>query len=936
MTHQLERGTEQSVLDSLLDEATHGRGGVVVIEGPAGIGKSSLVEYARVQAKSQGFGRLRGAGDLADLALPWGVVRQLVERSITRYAGETRARILDGPAGRALQALDVAPGSATSDDLGFARTLHALWWVAVDLSSTRPLLITVDDAQWADLPSQRFLAYLARRVADLPVAVVVGTRPPQDTGGPLSELTSGRLGEILAPQPLSSSALGELAGLRGRDPAPSVITALRTATGGNPLLAGQLLDELTHRGLDLGSDSTAGVLPALGPHTVSRSLLAGLSPEATALAGALAVLGRRGDLGTAREMVDLDEDAAQAAVDDLMVGHVLESGRSDLAFVHPVVREAVLTALRAGERSSLHARAAQVLQARGAGPEHVAAHLVQSPADSVPSGVETLRAAAASLLSEGDARTAVGHLQRALDATPDDLDLRAELGVALLRAGEPGPAHAHLVAAASGPHAPEVRADRLRAAALATSRVSGPDAAAAELERALDESFVDDGPARLMLEARLASLNTLTSAGLARSSLRLPQFDGLAGNTQDERSLLALLAHRAFYAVRPASEVTALAIRALADGRYFDEIGADALPWGNAMHALVWADGTEAALAEIAHVRHRLSSGGSPLEFSLLGAAAAMTATRTGQVRTADTEAATALASVALVEPEPMVAGLVAVCVRFAAQASLDRGDAPAAARQLKEFESSWSDHPDILPVQLLGLVRSPLALAEGAPQTALSIALELGGTESSAGIDNPAIPWRVHAALAAQRLGDLDQAQRLSSDQLQRATDWGAASDIGNALRLRARIEADDRIEVLQRAVDVLEEAPARLELAAALTDLGEAMRVARRRADAREPLRRGAELADSLGALALRARAVEGLAALGDRPRKLMFSGSESLTGSERRVAELAGAGRSNRDIAQDLFVTPKTVENHLGRVYVKLGITGRKELVGALTPA
>ena len=70
-----------------------------------------------------------------------------------------------------------------------------------------------------------------------------------------------------------------------------------------------------------------------------------------------------------------------------------------------------------------------------------------------------------------------------------------------------------------------------------------------------------------------------------------------------------------------------------------------------------------------------------------------------------------------------------------------------------------------------------------------------------------------------------------------------------------------------------------------------------------------------------------MEGLAALGDRPRKLMFSGSESLTGSERRVAELAGAGRSNRDIAQDLFVTPKTVENHLGRVYVKLGITGRK---------
>ena len=133
-----------------------------------------------------------------------------------------------------------------------------------------------------------------------------------------------------------------------------------------------------------------------------------------------------------------------------------------------------------------------------------------------------------------------------------------------------------------------------------------------------------------------------------------------------------------------------------------------------------------------------------------------------------------------------------------------------------------------------------------------------------------------------------------------------------------------------------VLEDAPARLALAAALTDLGEALRVVKRRTDAREPLRRGAELADSLGALSLRARAMEGLAALGDRPRKLMFTGSESLTGSERRIAELAGAGRSNRDIAQELFVTPKTVENHLGRVYIKLGITSRRELIGVLTPA
>ena len=145
--------------------------------------------------------------------------------------------------------------------------------------------------------------------------------------------------------------------------------------------------------------------------------------------------------------------------------------------------------------------------------------------------------------------------------------------------------------------------------------------------------------------------------------------------------------------------------------------------------------------------------------------------------------------------------------------------------------------------------------------------------------------------------------------------------------------MDAERRLELLEESIALLETAPWRLELARALADYGAALRVARRRSDAHEPLRRAAELADACGARALRARALDGLAALGDRPRKLMFSGAESLTASERRIAELASAGRSNRDIAQDLFVSPKTVENHLGRVYMKLGIKGRRELAAAL---
>lgn len=115
-------------------------------------------------------------GDALESAMAWGVVRQLVERSVSRYSGEIRAKILAGPSGAALKALDDAVHDPSEAEL--ARTLHSLWWVAVDLSSTRPLLITVDDAHWADLSSLRFLVYLSRRIADLPIALVVATRPP--------------------------------------------------------------------------------------------------------------------------------------------------------------------------------------------------------------------------------------------------------------------------------------------------------------------------------------------------------------------------------------------------------------------------------------------------------------------------------------------------------------------------------------------------------------------------------------------------------------------------------------------------------------------------------------------------------------------------------------------------------------------------------------
>src|SRR5262249_22041663 len=150
-----------------------------------------------------------------------------------------------------------------------------------------------------------------------------------------------------------------------------------------------------------------------------------------------------------------------------------------------------------------------------------------------------------------------------------------------------------------------------------------------------------------------------------------------------------------------------------------------------------------------------------------------------------------------------------------------------------------------------------------------------------------------------------------------------GSPGTVGRSLRVLGTIERDDGLDHLEEACALLEHAPARLERAKALMALGSSLRLARRPTDAREPLRQALELAEICGATALVERARAEIHASGARPRTTALSGPGSLTARERRVADLAAAGFSNRGIAQELYVTTKTVEVHLSSVYRKLGI-------------
>ena len=195
-------------------------------------------------------------------------------------------------------------------------------------------------------------------------------------------------------------------------------------------------------------------------------------------------------------------------------------------------------------------------------------------------------------------------------------------------------------------------------------------------------------------------------------------------------------------------------------------------------------------------------------------------------------------------------------------------------------------------------------------------------------------LPWRSDAALAQLALGDRDAARRLSDEELVLARDFGAPRALGVALRAAGLVAGDVGGELLLReAVEVLAGRDTRLEQARALTDLGALLRRSNRRVDAREPLRQALDAAHRAGAGPLADRAETELRATGARPRRVLLTGHEALTASERRIAELAAEGLTNREIAQNLFVTARTVEGHLTNVFHKLDINARAELPAAL---
>ena len=932
----LERDRELERIGQCLERAKAGDGGALIVEGPAGIGKTVLLAAARDVAQSGGFRWLRARGGELEREFAFGVVRQLVEPVLAGASEAERARLLDGPPGVAARLLAL-PGLAdaagtVAPDPSFA-VLHGLYWLCANLAAEQPVALVVDDAHWADSASLRFLAFLLPRLAELCVAVLLAARPGEagENQELLAALTLDPATEVVTVQPLTTAGVARLVaeGL-GAEPEPGFAAACWEATGGTPFLVRMLVEALQDERIAPVTGS-AGRVRSVATATLGRWAalrLARLGPDASRLARAVAIL-ERAELAQAARLADLAPlDAARAA--ELLVRSDVLVERP-LAFAHPLLRGGVYREIAAAGRAEEHGRAARLLAEGHAGPARVAEHLLAA----VPAGdswvVEQLAAAAGEAAAGGAPESAAAYLRRALAEPPAPESvpgLLLELGLAEFSAGQPDWQH-HLAGAVAMAREDKTRvvaalllANALRLHHRLTEAVEVCDRVAARLDGRGTE-------ARSMLEAMAVGCGLLDAATAPSVAGRAGALVVLARERPVPRHVLAVAACVAALANEPAGQVAELARRAVAGGpRPLPEPGDP--PWfPTAILALIYAErfGEAQALLDAAEAEARAAANAMILPALL--AQRAWLALRCGDLTAAEADARAVLGAPAL--PAQGLFGLQARGVLVGAL--VERGEFGEAER---EFGAQGGDpRGTYQTAAVLRHARGRLRLAQRRFAEARGDFRAAGEIAIRTRSPSPCyLPWRSDAALAELAIGARGAAEQLGGEELELARAFGAPRALGVALRAAGLVAGGQRGErLLREAVEVLAGPDTRLEQARVLADLGGLLRRGNRRADARPLLRQAADAAHHLGAGPVAAQADTELRATGARPRRVLLTGLEALTASERRVAELAASGLTNRQIAQTLFITSRTVEGHLTSVFQKLDVKARAGLPAAL---
>jgi DNA-binding CsgD family transcriptional regulator len=455
------------------------------------------------------------------------------------------------------------------------------------------------------------------------------------------------------------------------------------------------------------------------------------------------------------------------------------------------------------------------------------------------------------------------------------------------------------------------------------------DQAPGLLESALVDAAGRDDELTLRIESLRAAIASCDPRLVADLDRRLPMLRAAAvGAGPAARELSLLLASLIAARGGPVEDVLGLLERGLDDGRFLSDEGAESWVLPQALGALSMIDEPDrvAGLADdmIANARRT----GSRMGFVAGVAHRGLAEVRRGNLVGAEADLRDSIDGAV----ERNLEILLPATLWYGADAIVERvelADVAAMVEALVVPAGLAHTFSGAVALEVRGRVR----LLAGRVSDAVDDLRACGQRVAALGFNNPNLSaWRSHLALALAG-EESGEARGLAAAELDDARLIGVARGIGVALRTNGLLAGgEDGLAMLSEAVTVLERSRARLEHARALIDLGAALRRTNQRAAARDPLRAGLDLAHRCGATRLAERGRTELAATGARPRRLRIVGRDALTPSEQRIARMAADGMSNREIAHALFVTSKTVENHLGRIYQKLGVGRRGALADA----
>jgi DNA-binding CsgD family transcriptional regulator len=907
------RDAESAILDALFRDCARGTGTVLVIRGPVAAGKTALLRAFADRVAGEGAIYLGAAGSRSERGLPLGIARQLFGgRALPSATAARSTGLLADQALTGQLAADPAPAAVSP---ALARVFDGLVKVLVELSEDGPVVIAVDDAQYTDVVSLHGLSYLVRRVAALPVLVALADCPQRHPGAGLLQADIVRHGNshCLPLAPLPPSGVGRLlAQYLDSKTAQQLAPACHAITGGNPALVNALGEDSrpvagSRAGLVPGPAFRAAVVACLNRH----------EPGVTELGQAVAVLGEDATVSLLAELLAVSPDSVEQGIDALSASGLLEAG----CFRHDQARQAVLGQLTPDERASMHGSAAGKLHHRGAPPATLARHLTAAHRSGTRWSVTALHEAAEQALADGEANRGLDYLRRAERECADDRQ-HATIRFSLARAEwaiDPECAARHLPLLVG-----DARTGLLDSKYLGDLAYyllwAGHTSDAAEILCSLGPGSADAacGPAGFAVQTMtIRSPLDFLYPDLAKRARQLAQ-DANGSVLVMARPRLAPVYQLPSARKNDGAILLTVAERILSERSRDDPTLAAST---TALMALICDDMLDRAASWCdTLLRESQEPRDRPFWHAVFTSFWAMIQTRWGNLPAAENYSRTALSLLSKKAWGVAIGGPLSTLL-IATTASRNYAEA-AACLQMPVPDAMFGTFYGLLYL----CARGEYYLATERPNAALTDFTDCGNRMTAWGLDLPGlVPWRTKAAEAHLAMGDSRAARELVQEQLSRA---GSEFSRTRGMSLRALALAShpaERTALLRESAEVLRAAGDQLELARTFTELSNAHLALGESGRAHWAARQARALTEQCGAQPLPVTPEK----IDPDPREAVSSLFPQLSDAERRVAILAADGYTNCQIASRLYITVSTVEQHLTRVYRKLGVSGRAAL-------